>query len=203
MNKKMTNTEIDRKIKEAEQRIKELFETGDLKRLTEEEKYPLAQFYRQKSLQRLETAKFIFQRSLQDQTYNDFSEAVSAAYYAMYYIVHSYIAACYKLKLRDGIRGAHAITLHLILSYLIRTNALARHLYEDYYRALQTTAEIQAFEPDEFKEAAYKYVRNYQQERQKREIFTYFASKNAEQLQAQRSLETAEEFISTIRQLMI
>lgn len=45
MNKKMTITEIDRKIKEAEQRIKELFEAGDLKRLTEGEKYPLASHF--------------------------------------------------------------------------------------------------------------------------------------------------------------
>ena len=198
----MSEDFIKKKIGEAENRVQELLKKGDLRKITEKESYQFSQFFENKSLARLETAKIIFSASQNSQSYCDFSETVSAAYYAMYYTVHAFLAKEYQRKVREGLRGVHAITLHLIVYYLIKTEKLAKHLYEEYCTALEAAAEIQAFQKEEYQEKAFSYARNYQQQREKREQFTYFVSKNAEQSHAKQALEIAEEFISTIRELM-
>ncbi|HLC91009.1 MAG TPA: hypothetical protein VJI15_04525 [Candidatus Nanoarchaeia archaeon] len=200
----MTNNEfIGRKISEAEKRIEELIDSGDLKRLDEQEKHKIARFYEQKSLQRLETAKLILKTSNEDKNYSDYSEVVSAAYYSMYYIIHSFVALHYKVKLREGLRGVHAITHHFVLYYLVKTKKLAKHLYEEYCTSLGAAAEIQGIDADDYQEAAFAYARKYQQQKENRERFTYFTTYHAESYHAKLSLGIAEEFVNTIRQLMI
>lgn len=195
---------ISNKILESEKRIKELLDQGDLKQLNEQEKYHLSKFYERKSLNRLETAKLILRKSSnENKNYDDFSEVVSAAYYSMYYVVHAFLALAYKRKLKEDTRGVHAITLHLIIYYLVKTNKLAKHLYEEYCNTLDTAAEIQAFSVEDRQEAAFGYAQNYKNQREKREKFTYYVSQNAEEHHASNSLQVAEEFINTIRQLMI
>lgn len=196
---------IDKKIEEAEKRIKELLDPGDLKRLNEQEKYQISKFYEQKSLHRLETAKLIFKASsAQDKpNYDDYSEVVSAGYYSMYYIVHSFVALQYGMKLREDLRGVHAITHHFVVYYLVKTKKLAKHLYEEYCNSLGTAAEIQGIDIEDYQEKAFDYAQKYQQQREKREKFTYFVTHNAEEHHAKLSLEVAEEFVNTIRQLML
>ncbi len=121
----------------------------------------------------------------------------------MYYIVHSYLALKYDRKLREGVRGVHAITLHLVVYYLVKTGKLAKHLYEEYCNALEEAAEVQAFDLGEYQKTAFAYAKEYQQQREKRERFTYFVSQNAEKHHAENSIKVAEEFINTIRQLML
>jgi len=193
---------INKKIAEAEKRIRELIQRDDLKKFTEQEKYKISEFYETKGLNRLETARLIFNSSGDASEYQDYGEAVSAAYYAMYYIVHAFLALKYKRKLREDVRGVHAITRHVILYYLVKTKKLAKHLYQEYVRTLNTTAHIQRFNIDEYQKQAYSYVRKYQDQREKREIFTYYVSPDAEKYQADKAIKAAEEFISTIRQLM-
>ena len=199
----MSEDFLKKKTREAESRVKELLEKGDLRKITEKESYQFSHFFETKSLARLETAKIIFNASKNSQSYRDFSETVSAAYYAMYYIVHAFLAKEYQKKIREGVRGVHAITLHLIVYYLIKTEKLAKHLYQEYCTALGAAAGVQAFESEEYQEKAFSYAKNYQQQRERREQFTYFVSKNAEQSTAQQALDVAEEFIYTIRKLMI
>jgi uncharacterized protein (UPF0332 family) len=195
--------EISKKIAEAEKRVKELLENGDLKKIEVQERINISKFYENKSLNRLESARLIFDSSKKENNYSDFSEVVSAAYYAMYYIIHSFLAKKYGRKLREGVRGVHAITVHLILYYLIKTKQLEHHLYEEYCNALDTVAEFSGLNSEEFQAAAYNYAKKYRQEQGKRERFTYFVSRNAEEHHAQDSLEFAERFISTIREVMI
>lgn len=164
---------INKKIEEAEKRIKELIEEEDLKKLTEQEKYQISKFYEAKCLNRLETAKLIFEDSKTKEDYTDYSEAVSAAYYSIYYIIHAFLALKYRRKLREDIRGVHAITHHIILYYLVKTGKLAKHLYEEYVKALNATAKIQRFDLDEYQKQAYTYAKKYQDQREKREVFTY------------------------------
>lgn len=198
----MDKTElVDMKIAEAEKRVKELLDSGDLKKLVETEKYSISSFYEKKSLNRLESARLIFQASRDRKDYTDFSEVVAAAYYAMYYVVHAFVALIYQRKLREGLRGVHAITLHLILYYLVKTKQLERHLYEEYCQTFETATELVKLE--DLKLRAYDYVEKYREEQGKRERFTYFVSSNAEERQAGQSLETAEKFISTVRQMMM
>ncbi len=75
---------INRKISESGKRMKELFDEGDIKKLDDQEKYQISKFYEHKSLNRLQTAKMILERSSMEPkpspSYHDFSEAVSAAY---------------------------------------------------------------------------------------------------------------------------
>lgn len=194
---------MKKKITESEKRIQELFDANELKKMSQIEKNEVSDFYLQKSLNRLKTANFIFNESLKGNGYTDFSEVVSAAYYAMYYIVHAFVALKYNMKLREGLRGVHAITLHLLLYYLIRTNRLAKHLYTEYNKTLNAAAEIQAFDPNDYQEEAFKYASKYQQQREDREAFTYFISKNAAEHQARHSLQVAGEFITTLRKLML
>lgn len=191
---------IDKKIKEAEKRIKELLENEDLKKLSEIDGVNISKFFETKSLNRLQSAKIIFEQSSKEENYQDFSEVVSCNYYAMYYIIHSFLALKYRIKLRDNLRGVHAITHHLILYYLVKTGKLEKHLYDEYVNTLETASEIQNLD---FKEKAFEYANKYKQQRDKRETFTYSTSKSAEQHHAEHSIAVAEEFINTIRQLMI
>src|SRR3989338_8833529 len=131
---------IKKKIAVAEKRILELTESNDLKKLSETEKHQIAGFYQEKSRNRLETAKLIYNASKEadkkklelNEGYKDYAEVVAAAYYSMYYIIHAFLALKYKTKLREGLRGVHIITEYIILYYLVKTKRLAKYLYEEY-----------------------------------------------------------------------
>ncbi len=193
---------IKKRVLEAEATVSALLKEGALKKLTEQESIQISKFYEEKSIRRLETARLIFEASRKGQHYDDFSEAVSAAYYSMYYIIHAYLALNYKTKLKEGTRGVHAITTNLILYYLIKTGKLAHHLFDEYCNTLSTAVEIQDLDWKDYQSDAYEYVKKYQTQRDNREVFTYFVSKNAEEHHAQKSIAVAEEFINTVRQLM-
>ena len=200
---------INKKISIAEKRIIDLTKSNDLKKLSEKEKYQISKFYVEKSKNRLETAKIIYNASKKfnkksiSEEYKDYAEVVAAAYYSMYYIVHAFLALNYKTKLREGLRGVHIITEYIILYYLVKTKKLAKHLYEEYLKTFETTAQIQKISIEDFQEKAYEYAKQYDKTRTAREMFTYNVTPNVEEYHAEQSINTAEEFINTIRQLMI
>jgi len=194
---------IKKKIAIAEKRISELLESGDLRLLSEQERYSISSFYEDKSKNRLESARIIYKASNKSKTYRDYAEVVAASYYSMYYIVHSFVALRYKMKTREGLRGVHAITEHLILKYLVKTGILADKLYKDYLLALHTTAEIQKISLSDFQIKAYEYAKKYDKSREAREIFTYNITPSVEARNAEEALKIAEEFTSIIRQLII
>ena len=206
--RKMKDSE---KIEVAEKRIKELHDADDLKKLQEQEKAKITEFYEQRSKSRVETAMLIFSYSDDAKTnkqnevsseYKDYGEVVAASYYAMYYIVHAYIAKRYGLKLREDIRGVHAITQQLVLYYLVKTNQLAMHLYNEYLKTMEDTVGLQNITMDNFQKEAFKYAEKYEGSKNAREIFTYDVTKNVEKYHAKKALETAEQFIGKIRDIM-
>ncbi len=197
------------KILIAEKRIKDLYSSEALKKLQEDEANSIAKFYLEKSRNRLETARIILEISESRErlasatkNYNDYSECVSAAYYSMYYVVHAYLAKVYKTRLKEDVRGVHAITSQIILYYLVKTEKLAKHLYEEYQKTLDTVAKIQNLTIEDFQLEAYKMAEKYEQSKDARETFTYAVNKEAEEHHAQQTIEIAEEFINTIQQLM-
>ena len=202
---------IQKKIEIAEKNILELIQKGEIKELSEIEKYKISKFYEEKSKNRLETAKLIYGASKSynksnfnvSAEYKDYSEVVSAAYYSMYYIVHAFLALVYKKKLKENLRGVHAITEHVILNYLVKTKKLAKTLYEEYLKTFETAKEIQKISIEDFQEKAYEYVKKYDKSRVAREIFTYNTTPGVEEYHAKQAINTAEEFINTIKQLMI
>ncbi len=199
---------IKKRIAIAEKRVLELIKSGELKSILEQEKYKMSEFYEEKSKNRLESAKIIYNNSKNKtkigigKDYSDYPEVISAAYYSMYYIVHSFVALKYKIKLREDVRGVHAITEHLILYYLVKTGKLAKHLYQEYLETFHTTAELQNISLSEFQIKAYEYAKKYDESRQAREIFTYYVTPSVEARNAQDVLRIANEFTSTIRQLI-
>lgn len=204
--------EINKKIAEAEKSITRLIQAGDLKKLPGTSKYQIAKFYESKGLKRLETAKLIYEISKDDkkkklndlsEDYDDYSEVVAAAYYAMYYIVHAYLAGQYKTKLGEDIRGVHAITQHIILYYLVKTKRLAKHIYQEYMNTFETAAQVQRIDVEDFQEEAYSYVETYGKSRGAREDFTYKTTSSVEAHHAEQAISVAEEFVSTVRQLML
>ena len=203
---------MNKKIAIAEKRILELTKSGDLKKLAGNLRHKIAKFYEEKSMNRLDTAHLIYSISKNADMkkannitsgYADYSEAVAAAYYAMYYIIHSYLASEYKTKLREDVRGVHAITQHIILYYLVKTEKLAKHLYEEYLKTFETTLQVQKINVEDFQEEAFKYAEKYDQNRSARESFTYNISLNAQAYHAEQAIRTAEEFINAIKQLMV
>lgn len=203
---------INEKIAIAEKRILELTKSEDLKKLSEESKYQIANFYETKSINRLETAKLVYNVSKDANKkkvnelyldYTDYSEVVASAYYSMYYIVHAYLANKYGTKLRENVRGVHTITQHIILYYLVKTKRLAKHLYEEYMNTFETIVQIQKLSVEDFQREAYKYAEKYDRSRSAREIFTYKVTPSAEAYHAEQAINVAEEFINTIKQLML
>ncbi len=148
---------ISKKIAIAEKAVQELVQAESLKRLEEQTARQIADFYETKSFNRIQTAKYLYEISKDPKKYNlpqnytDYSEVVSAAYYAMYYIVHAFIAANYQTKLHDDVRGVHAITHNLIVYYLVKTKKLAQHLYNEYVKTLETASAIQDFTVESFR----------------------------------------------------
>lgn len=78
----------------AEKRVLELNENEELKRLSEIDKYKIANFFKEKSKNRLETARLVYNASKNIENkkinnifmdYCDYSEVVAASYYEMYY----------------------------------------------------------------------------------------------------------------------
>jgi len=199
---------ITKKIEIAEKRIIELMKSGDLKKLSETDALMISKFFKDKSKNRLDSAKLIYSASQNSgkfslaNDYNDYAEAVASAYYSMYYIVHSFLALKYRSKLSEDIRGVHAITEYIILYYLVKTKRLAKHLYEEYTRALETTAQIQKITIEDFQEKAFEYVRKYDKNRSDRETFTYTITKSVEEYAAIHAIKIAEEFINIIKQIM-
>lgn len=200
---------IKEKIEIAEKRILELIEAEDLKKLSETEKYQISKFYEEKSKNRLETSKIIYNASKNSSKgnindgYKDYAEVVAAAYYSMYYIVHAFLALKYKTKLREGLRGVHAVTEHIILYYLVKTKKLAIHLYNEYLKTFETAAQVQKLNLEDFQKKAYKYAEQYDKSRSARETFTYNVAPDIEEYRAKQAIDAAEEFINTIRQVMI
>lgn len=193
---------IEKKIALAEKAVQELLKKGNLKKLPEQIAGQIADFYETKALNRLQSARLIYETSKKQQNnYSDYSESVAAAYYAMYYIVHAYLAAKYKTKLQEDLRGVHAITHNLVLYYLVKTNKLAQHLYNEYLKTLQTASEVLTIEA--FQEKAFGYAEEYYKSKDAREIFTYKTAPSVEAHHAEHAIKTAEEFINTIRQLML
>jgi len=194
---------MKKQIKIAEKRIQELTKENNLKKLSEKEKHQISNFYKDKSKNRLQTAKIIYKTSKEDTTYKDYAEVVAAAYYSMYYIVHAFLALKYKTQLREDLRGVHAITKNIILYYLVKTKKLAKHLYEEYIKTFETTAQIQKLGVDDFQEKAYEYAKKYDKSRAAREVFTYNVTIKVEEYHAKQAIDTAEEFINTIKQVMV
>ena len=194
---------IKKKIEIAEKRILELTKSDDLVKLDDKNKYLMSKFYQIKSENRLKTAKLIFNASKESKDdYRDYAEVVAASYYSMYYIVHAFLALKYKTKLKSLVRGVHAITEHIILYYLVKTKKLAQHIYEEYVSALKTTAQINKLSPEDFQEQAFSYAQKYDKARSNRETFTYNASPSVEEFHAKQAIDTAEEFISTVKGVM-
>jgi uncharacterized protein (UPF0332 family) len=194
---------IKKKIAVAEKAVQELIKAGNLKKLPDAMAAKITLFYETKALNRLKSAQLIYNASKEKGDYSDYSEATAASYYAMYYIVHAYLAKIYRTKLRENLRGVHATTHHIILYYLVKTKRLAAHLYDEYVATLETTADVQNLSPDTFQPQAFSYAEKYDRSRSARETFTYNTTVSIESYHAEQAIATAEEFINTIRQLMV
>lgn len=84
---------INKRIEIAEKVVRGLVEEGNLKKISDQLRDNVADFYESKALNRLKTAKPIYEASKeQKEGYTDYSEVVAASYYAMYYIIHTYLA---------------------------------------------------------------------------------------------------------------
>lgn len=200
----------EQKMVIAEKEVKKLHDDGELRQLSDQEREKIAQSYEQRSKNRMETASLIFLYSSdtkKNQTtdiskeYRDYGEVVTASYYAMYYIVHAYLAKKYGKKLKENTYQVHAKTNHIVLYYLVKTKQLATQLYEEWVRTM-TTAQIQKT-VDDFQEDAFHYARRYDKSRDDRETSTYNVETIIDERHAKDALTTAQEFIGKIRELMI
>jgi len=63
--------DIEKQVEIAEKRIAELIEQGDIKKLPETDVFNISRFYEQKSRNRLESAKIIFEASRKTEGYTD------------------------------------------------------------------------------------------------------------------------------------
>jgi uncharacterized protein (UPF0332 family) len=205
----MKNEEVSKDVRIAEKAVLELTQAGDLKKLPEQLAHQIANFYEARCLNRLQSARFIYEASKTPnkydlpEKYSDYSEVVAAAYYAMYYSVHAYLAEIYMTKLRENLRGVHAITHNLVVYYFVKTNKLVKHLYEEYVKTLETASAIQNLTLESFQEEAFKYAKQYKKSKEARETFTYKTTSSVESHHAERAIATAEEFVNIVRQLML
>jgi len=181
---------------QAEKRIMQLVKEKSIIKIKNSLK--IADFYEKKSLARFKSARIIHNSA--NDIYSDYSEVVSACYYSMYYVVHSYIAKIHSSRIDDDIRGVHAITLSMVYYYLVKTKKIAMHLFREYNNAFENASNL--LKIDDFQKQAVSLADSFRATRNSREDFTYSTTKVAEKRHASIALKSAEEFISIIRSMV-
>lgn len=189
----------EKKLKEAETRVKQYIREGSLKT---KEKAEFVAFFLKNAEDSLDVAQALFtlstdptkQNNLGFTSFNGFLWVVNASYYSMFYMARALLEN-EGIKIKTGL-SVHAVTFDAIVYYFYLTGKLQKKLLDDFVQAKEEAAEVLG------KQKADELIEDYFFEKQKRATFTYHMGTVVLQSKAKTSLERAQKFYREIKKLV-
>lgn len=189
----------DKKLKEAESRVKQYINDGTIKTKQHKE---FVDFFLINAEKSLNSANALYDLStdkdMQQKTgYSDFDGflwVVNACYYSMFYIARA-ILENERIKIRADL-SVHAITFDAIIYFFYLNGKLQKRLIEDFAYAKEEANELLG------KQKADQLIEDYFWEKGKRATFTYNTKQVVIRAKAKTSIERAKRFNQEIKKII-
>lgn len=189
----------EKKLKEAEKRVKQYISNGIIKT---KEKAEHTSFFLKNADDSIDSAKALYEISTDTEkqkflgftSFNGLLWTVNASYYSMFYMARALLE-------NEGIKiktdmSIHAVTFDTIVSYFYLTGKLQKELLDDFVDAKEDAAKILG------KQKADELIEEYFYEKNKRSTFTYEMGEILIKSKAKTSLERAQKFRREIKKII-
>lgn len=189
----------DKKLKEAESRVKQYI-TDDIIKTKREPEH--VEFFLKNSNDSIDSAKALLElstnpekhQSLGFTSFNGLLWVVNASYYSMFYTARALLEN-EGIKIKTDL-SIHAVTFDAVVYYFYLTGKLQKRLLDDFAEAKEDAAELLG------KQKADQLIEEYFFEKRKRGIFTYDMGAVLVKSKARTSLERAQNFNKEIRKII-
>ena len=189
----------EKKLKEAESRVKQLISEGIIKSKGKPEH---VDFFMKNADDSIDSAKALFElstnpekhKSLGFTTFNGLLWAVNASYYSMFYMARALLENG-GIKIKADL-SIHAVTFDAMIYYFYLTGKLQKEFLEDFIEAKEDAAELLG------KQKADELMEDYFFEKKKRGTFTYDMGTVLVESKAKTSLERAQKFRSELKKII-
>lgn len=189
----------EKKLKEAENRVKQFISDGVIKSKGKPE---YTDFFIKNADDSIDSAKALFELSTNPQkqeslgftSFNGLLWVVNASYYSMFYMARALLEN-EGIKIKTSL-SIHAVTFDTIIYYFYLTGKLQKEFLEDFIEAKEDAAELLG------KQKADELVEDYFFEKNKRSTFTYDMGAVLVQSKAKTSLERAQKFRRELKKII-
>ncbi len=189
----------EKKLKEAESRIKQLISEGIIKSKGKPEH---VDFFIKNADDSIDSAKALFELSTNSEkqeylgftTFNGLLWVVNASYYSMFYMARALLENG-GIKIKADL-SVHAVTFDAMVYYFYLTGKLQKEFLEDFIEAKEDAAELLG------KQKADELMEDYFFEKKKRGTFTYDMGTVLVESKAKTSLERAQKFRRELKKII-
>ena len=189
----------EKKLKEAENRVKRFISDGAIKSKGKPEH---VDFFIKNANDSIDSAKALFelstnpkkQESLGFTSFNGLLWVVNASYYSMFYMARALLENN-GIKIKADL-SIHAVTFDAMIYYFYLTGKLQKEFLEDFIEAKEDAAELLG------KQKADELMEDYFFEKKKRSSFTYEMGTVLVESKAKTSLERAQKFRREIKKII-
>ena len=189
----------EKKLKEAESRVKQFISEGIIKSRGEPEHIA---FFLKNADDSIDSAKALFElstnpekhKSLGFASFNGLLWVVNASYYSMFYMARALLESA-GIKIKSDL-SVHAVTFDAVICYFYITGKLQKQFLEDFIEAKEDAAELLG------KQKADELMEEYFFEKRKRGTFTYDMGAVLVRSKAQTSLERAQKFRRELKKII-
>ena len=189
----------EKKLKEAERRVKQFISEGIIKSRGKPEHID---FFLKNADDSIDSAKALFelstntekQESLGFTGFNGLLWVVNASYYSMFYMARALLENG-GIKIKADL-SIHAVTFDAMIYYFYLTGKLQKEFLEDFIEAKEDAAELLG------KQKADELMEDYFFEKKKRGTFTYDMGTVLVESKAKTSLERAQKFRRELKKII-
>ena len=190
----------DKKLKEAENRVKQYQNDGIIKTKGKPEHID---FFLKNADDSVDSAKALLELSTDSEkqkllgftSFNGLLWVVNASYYSMFYMARALLEN-EGIKIKTDL-SIHAVTFDTLISYFYLTGRLQKELLKDFIEAKEDAAELLG------KQKADELIEEYFFEKKKRGTFTYDMGEILVRSKAKTSLERAQKFRRELKKIII
>lgn len=189
----------EKKLKEAESRVKQFISEGIIKSKSKPEH---VDFFIKNADDSIDSAKALFELSTNSQkqeslgftSFNGLLWVVNASYYSMFYMARALLENS-GIKIKADL-SIHAVVFDAVIHYFYLTGKLQKEFLEDFIEAKEDAAELLG------KQKADELMEEYFFEKKKRGTFTYDMGTVLVQSKAKTSLERAQRFRRELKKII-
>lgn len=190
----------DKKLREAENRVKQYLMEG---RIKTKQKQEHVEFFLKNADDSIDSAKALFELSTDTEkqkffgftNFNGLLWVVNASYYSMFYMTRALLEN-EGIKIKTDL-SIHAVTFDTLVSYFYLTGKLQKELLDNFIEAKEDVAELLG------KQKADELIEEYFFEKRKRGTFTYDMGEILVKSKAKTSLERAHKFRRELRKIIM